>query len=131
MRPDRIILGECRGGEVLDLLQLLNTGHRGALATLHANSPRDALRRIELLCMLGARGTISTGIIRDLLSCGIQWIAQVNRGPGGCRRISALARVEGKEGDTILLRPVLEPLIGESIHAESSATLGGESVQMG
>ena len=79
MRPDRIVLGECRGGEVLELLQALNTGHRGALATLHANSPRDALRRIELLCLLASGGTIPVTGIRELLSLGIQWVAQVKR----------------------------------------------------
>lgn len=105
MRPDRIVLGECRGAEVLDLLQTLNTGHRGAIATLHANSPRDALRRIELLCLL-ASGSIPFPAIRELLSFGIQWIAQVRR-EGAKRMISELWRIEGREGDTILMRPVL------------------------
>lgn len=111
MRPDRIILGECRGAEVLELLQALNTGHRGALATLHANSPRDALRRIELLCMLasGANGgALPLAAIRELLSVGIQWIAQVKR-LGAQRRITELWKVEGREGDTILLRPMIQP----------------------
>lgn len=107
MRPDRIVLGECRGPEVLDLLQALNTGHRGALATLHANSPRDALRRIELLCLLAGNGSIPVPVIRELLSVGIQWIVQVERGDQG-RAISALHRVEGREGDTILLRPMVQ-----------------------
>jgi pilus assembly protein CpaF len=107
MRPDRIILGECRGGEVLDLLQALNTGHRGALATLHANSPRDALRRLELLCLLTSSGTIPVPVIRELLSLGIQWVAQVTR-EGSQRKISECWRIEGREGDTILMRQVLE-----------------------
>lgn len=106
MRPDRIILGECRGPEVLELLQALNTGHRGFLATLHANSPRDALRRIELLCLLSTGGGISSSVIRELLSLGIQWIAQVKR-EGPRRKISELWHIEGREGDTILMRPVL------------------------
>ena len=104
MRPDRIILGECRGSEVLDLLQALNTGHRGSLATLHANSPRDALRRVELLCLLAAAGAVPLSAIRELLAVGVQWIAQVKRA-GPQRIISELWRVEGREGDTILLRP--------------------------
>jgi pilus assembly protein CpaF len=112
MRPDRIILGECRGSEVLELLQALNTGHRGALATLHANSPRDALRRIELLCLLAAEGQLALGVIRELLAVGIQWVAQVRRDPspaggGASRRISELWRIEGREGDTILMRPMI------------------------
>jgi pilus assembly protein CpaF len=107
MRPDRIILGECRGAEVLDLLQALNTGHRGAMATLHANSPRDALRRIELLCLLASGGTIPVPVIRELLVVGIRWIVQVER-HGASRRITELWRIEGREGDTVLMRPVLD-----------------------
>lgn len=106
MRPDRIILGECRGGEVLELLQALNTGHRGALATLHANSPRDALRRIELLCMLTAGGSIPLFAIRELISSGVQWIAQVKK-KNGMRLISEIWHIEGREGDTILMRPMI------------------------
>jgi pilus assembly protein CpaF len=103
MRPDRIILGECRGPEVLDLLQALNTGHRGLLATLHANTPRDALRRIELLCLMASGGGIPLLAIRELLAVGVQWIVQVRRRPEG-RRIEELWRVEGREGDMILMR---------------------------
>lgn len=107
MRPDRIILGECRGSEVLELLQALNTGHRGALATLHANSPRDALRRIELLCLLASEGTIPVSGVRELLALGIQWIAQVKRIEGFQRKITELWKIEGREGETILMRPFL------------------------
>ena len=108
MRPDRIILGECRGMEVLDLLQALNTGHRGSLATLHANSPRDALRRVELLCLLAASGAVPLSAIRELLAVGVQWIVQVKR-VGAQRQITELWRVDGREGDTILLRPMQIP----------------------
>lgn len=108
MRPDRIVLGECRGPEVLDLLQVLNSGHRGALGTLHANSGRDALRRIELLCLLAGGGAIPLQAIRELLACGIQWIAYLTRDSEGQRRIAEVLRVEGREGDTILMRPMLK-----------------------
>lgn len=108
MRPDRIILGECRGPEVLDLLQALNTGHRGALATLHASSAREALRRVELLCLLAAGGAIPLGAIRELLALGVRWLAHVERVTGGTRRIREVWRLDGREGDTILLRPVVE-----------------------
>lgn len=105
MRPDRIVLGECRGAEVLDLLQAMNTGHRGLLATLHANSPRDALRRVELLCLLSSGGSIPLLAIRELIAVGVQWIAQVERRQGR-REISELARIEGREGETILMRSI-------------------------
>lgn len=104
MRPDRIILGECRGPEVLDLLQAMNTGHRGLLATLHANSPRDALRRIELLCLLSG-SSLSQKVTRELMTLGIHWIAQVKRS-GPTREITELSHVEGNEGETILLRSI-------------------------
>jgi pilus assembly protein CpaF len=107
MRPDRIVLGECRGPEVLELLQCLNTGHRGSLATLHANSPRDALRRVELLCLLAAGGSVPASSIRELLALGIRWVAQVAR-VGSERRITDISRLEGREGDTILLRPMVQ-----------------------
>ena len=106
MRPDRIILGECRGAEVLDLLQALNTGHRGTLATLHANSPRDALRRVELMCLLSAAGAVPQSAIRELLASGVQWVVQVGRETQR-RSIRELWKVEGREGDTILLRPMV------------------------
>lgn len=110
MRPDRIVLGECRGAEVLDLLQALNTGHRGTIATLHANSPREALRRIELLGLLAAGDAIPLTALRELLALGVQWIVQVERTPEG-RKVRELVQVAGREGDAILLRPkVLAPL---------------------
>lgn len=123
MRPDRLVLGECRGGEVLDLLQILNTGHQGAMATLHANSPRDALRRAELLCLIAGQGTVPIPAIRELLACGVQWIAQVEKGPQG-RRVASLQRVAGREGDTILLRPVVE--FSHDEPAGSAGVLSGD-----
>lgn len=107
MRPDRILLGECRGSEVLFLLQALNTGHRGTLCTLHANSARDALRRIELLCLLASSGNITLSPLRELISVGIQWIAHLER-EGSHRFIREVVHIEGREGDTILLRPMLK-----------------------
>jgi len=104
MRPDRIVLGECRGEEVLDLLQSLNTGHRGTLATLHANSPREALKRIEILAALGAP-QLPTSLVHELVVLGVQWIAQVERTPQG-RRVSDLSQIAGREGTAILLRSV-------------------------
>lgn len=123
MRPDRIILGECRGAEVLDLLQALNTGHRGTLATLHAHSPRDALRRMELLCLLSSGGVLTTAVIRDLLAVGIQWLVQVERTSAG-RRICEVSQVAGKEGETVLLRPTYSAKAAAS-DAPRAATKAG------
>lgn len=112
MRPDRIVLGECRGSEVLELLQALNTGHRGSIATLHANSPRDALRRVELLCLMtaGASG-LTAPVVRELLASSIRWLVHLERTPSGPgqpsrRRIASVMEIAGKEGDTLLLREV-------------------------
>jgi pilus assembly protein CpaF len=107
MRPDRLVLGECRGDEVLELLQALNTGHGGALATIHADSARDALRRVELLCHLATAGTLTPPLLRDLMAHGLQWVAHVER-EGTVRRVSQILRIEGREGDTLLLRQVLQ-----------------------
>ncbi len=119
MRPDRIVLGECRGAEVLDLLQILNTGHQGGLATLHANSPRDALRRIELLCLLASSGSLPQSVIREFLAAGVQWVAQLQTDrTKGKRTLSELWRIEGREGDTILMRPMVQPRQGELLRHE-------------
>ncbi len=109
MRPDRLLVGECRGGEILELLQALNTGHRGALATVHANCPRDALRRIELLCLIHGPANLNPALIRELLVGGLRWIVHVKRDPHDPkRRQLVVARLEGREGDTLLLRPMVE-----------------------
>lgn len=113
MRPDRVILGECRGEEVLDLLLALNTGHSGSIATLHANSCREGLKRIELLAQLSSSGAnLPLHSIRDLLSFGVQWMVHLKRTSSG-RVISEVVKITGREGDTLLLRP--EPLPGTQL----------------
>jgi pilus assembly protein CpaF len=105
MRPDRILVGECRGQEVLDLLQVINTGHQGSLATIHANSARDALRRLEILALLSAPESLSLTALREWITSGIRWVAHVAREKDGTRRIRELVQVQGMESGTILLRP--------------------------
>lgn len=105
MRPDRILVGECRGDEILDLLQALNTGHRGTLGTVHANSARDALRRIELLALLAAKGTVPSPLIRELIAHGIQKLVFMDR-LNGVRRIHTILQLEGREKDVLITRPV-------------------------
>jgi pilus assembly protein CpaF len=97
MRPDRIVIGEVRGGEALDLLTALNTGHEGALSTLHANSPEDALRRLETLALM-AGVALPHGAIREQVLRGVDVVAHVRREPGGERRVTEVAAVASRGG---------------------------------
>jgi pilus assembly protein CpaF len=105
MRPDRILIGECRGNEIFDLLQALNTGHRGSLCTIHSNSGADALKRAELLALMAAEGKVPLGLIRELIFRGIRWVAHLEKHAEG-RRISSITGIDGIERETFLLRPV-------------------------
>lgn len=97
MRPDRIILGEVRGAEALDLLIALNTGHEGALSTVHANSPADAISRLQTLCLMAGLG-LPHDVIQEQLGRGLEVIAQVARRPDGSRAVVEIAEVVGGEG---------------------------------
>jgi pilus assembly protein CpaF len=107
MRPDRILIGEVRGGEALDLLQAMNTGHEGSLTTLHANSPRDALARLEVMAMM-AGYDIPIIALREQIACAIDVIVQMSRDSDGRRFVSAISRVEGLDSGRIQLDPVFE-----------------------
>ena len=105
MRPDRIVVGEVRGGEVLDMLQAMNTGHEGSMTTVHANTPRDALARLE--AMIGMSGVpLSEGATRATISRGLNVIVQLSRGNDGRRRIVSVAEITGCEGTTITMQEV-------------------------
>jgi pilus assembly protein CpaF len=100
MRPDRIILGECRGSEAVDMLQAMNTGHEGSMSTIHANRPREALTRLEN--MFGMAGmNMPIGAVRTQISSAIDLIVQVSRMRDGVRRITHVAEVVGIEGEII------------------------------
>jgi pilus assembly protein CpaF len=114
MRPDRIVIGECRGDEVLDLLQALNTGHQGTLSTLHANSARDGLKRLELLALIGARGTIPSPLIKELISNGVQKIAFLKR-RNGVRKIESVLAVHGMEREVILTKELCIPIFAGAL----------------
>jgi len=102
MRPERIVVGEVRGGEALDMLQAMNTGHDGSLTTIHANSPRDALGRIEtMVSMSGVTFPVAT--FRAQMASAIDVVLQVERGEDGCRRLVSLQEIEGMEGDIITM----------------------------
>jgi len=102
MRPDRIIIGECRGAEALDLLQALNTGHKGSMTTLHANTPREALSRLEVLSLM-AGIELPLKAIREQIRGGVDIIVQVSRLRDGSRKVVSIAEVTGMEGDVITL----------------------------
>jgi pilus assembly protein CpaF len=94
MRPDRIIVGECRGGEALDMLQAMNTGHDGSMSTLHANNPREALSRLETLVLM-AGADLPSRAIREQMASAIHIIVQQQRIRGGSRRITSIAEILG------------------------------------
>lgn len=100
MRPDRIVVGEVRGAEALDMLQAMNTGHEGSLSTLHANSPRDALSRLETMVLLGGVD-LPLRAIREQIGSAIDLIVQVSRDGNGARFVSSISEVVGLEGEVI------------------------------
>lgn len=105
MRPDRIIIGEVRGGEAFDLLQAMNTGHQGSMSTLHANSPSEALMRLESLFSYSGYD-VPTRAIRKQLSVAIDFIIQLGKSTTGDRIVTGVAEVAGMEGDVILLQDI-------------------------
>ncbi len=105
MRPDRVILGECRGEEAFDMLQAMNTGHEGSMATIHANTPRDAIARLEqMLGMTGMPMTVQS--IRSQISSAIDLIVQLTRLSDGKRKVTAVSEVTGMEGDIIQMQDI-------------------------
>ncbi len=107
MRPDRIVVGECRGGEALDMLQAMNTGHSGSLTTLHANEPREALARLETLVMMAGLGLPSRAI-RETIASAVNLVIQQSRMADGTRKVTHISEVAGIQGDTITLQNIFE-----------------------
>ncbi|MCL4479256.1 MAG: Flp pilus assembly complex ATPase component TadA [Deltaproteobacteria bacterium] len=105
MRPDRIVVGECRGGEAIDMLQAMNTGHDGSLTTLHANTPRDALSRLETMVLMSGM-ELPIRAIKEQIRSAIDLIVQQTRFKDGSRRLSAISEVQGIEGDIIVLQDI-------------------------
>ena len=105
MRPDRIIVGEVRGGEALDMLQAMNTGHDGSLATLHANSPRDALRRLETMILMAGMN-LTDKAMREQIASAINVIVQIARLSDGSRKIVKISEVTGMEGEVVTLQDI-------------------------
>jgi pilus assembly protein CpaF len=123
MRPDRIIVGECRAAEALDMLQAMNTGHEGSMTTVHSNSPRDALSRIETMVLM-AGFELPVRAIREQIASALDLILQVSRMPDGRRVITQVTEVQGMEGDIILMQDVFRfrPVPGTPSAGELVAT---------
>src|SRR5689334_14970149 len=105
MRPERIIVGECRGGETLDMLQAMNTGHDGSMTTAHANTPRDMLSRLEVMTLMAGMD-LPLLAVREQIASAVNLIVQQARFPDGRRRIVAIAEVQGMEGDIIVMQEI-------------------------
>ena len=105
MRPERIIIGECRGGETLDMLQAMNTGHDGSLTTMHANSPRDAISRLETMIMMSGF-EMPIKAMRQQISSAVHLIVQTNRLQGGPRRVTHVTEIVGMEEDTVVMQDI-------------------------
>jgi pilus assembly protein CpaF len=107
MRPDRIVVGECRGGEALDMLQAMNTGHDGSLTTIHANNPRDSLSRLETLVLMAGMD-LPVKAIRQQVSSAINLIVQLTRLKDGSRKVTSITEIVGMEGDTITMQDIFQ-----------------------
>ncbi len=128
MRPERIIVGEVRGPEAFDLLQAMNTGHDGSMGTLHANSPREALSRVESMITMGGF-TLPAKTIREMIVSSVEVIVQAKRLRDGSRRITEITEVLGMEGDTIVLQPIMKYEIeGEDANGKLKGTHRGTGI---
>jgi pilus assembly protein CpaF len=107
MRPDRIVVGECRGGETLDMLQAMNTGHEGSMTTIHANNTRDAVQRVETMVMMSGF-ELPQKAIRQQFSSAIDLIVQASRLPGGRRKITSVTEVQGMEGEVVVMQDIFK-----------------------
>ncbi|MFN8398951.1 MAG: CpaF family protein [Anaerolineales bacterium] len=120
MRPERIIVGECRGGETLDMLQAMNTGHDGSMTTAHANTPRDALSRIETMCLMAGMD-LPIRAIREQVASAVDLICQQERMRDGTRKVTTITEVSGMEGDVITMTDIF---IFEQTGTENGRIIG-------
>lgn len=107
MRPDRIVVGECRSGEALDMLQAMNTGHDGSLTTLHSNSPRDTIARLEVMCLMAGMD-LPVRAIREQIASAVDCVCHQERLRDGTRKIVKITEVQGMEGDMITMSDIFE-----------------------
>jgi pilus assembly protein CpaF len=128
MRPDRIVVGECRGGESLDMLQAMNTGHDGSLSTVHANTPRDAIARLETLVLMAGMD-LPLRAIREQIASAVDVVVQITRLRDGTRRVTHVTEVQGMEGDTVTLQDAF--LFDYSAGVDAHGTFLGRPVPTG
>jgi pilus assembly protein CpaF len=121
MRPDRIIIGECRGEEAFDMLQAMNTGHEGSMTTIHANTPSDALKRLEQMVTLAGL-TSTVGSIRGQIASAITLIMQLQRLPDGKRKVVSISEITGMEGEAIQMQEIFH-FVKE--HADDAGNIRG------
>jgi Flp pilus assembly CpaF family ATPase len=105
MRPDRIVVGECRGGEALDMLQAMNTGHSGSLTTVHANNPRECIGRLQTLVMMAGMG-LPLKAIRETVASAVNLIIQQSRLSDGSRKVTYISEVIGMQGETVTIQDI-------------------------
>jgi pilus assembly protein CpaF len=105
MRPDRIVVGECRGGEAIDMLQAMNTGHDGSMTTIHSNGPRDALRRIETMVLMSGM-ELPLKAIREQVASAVELVVHLERLKDGSRKVVKVAEVQDMESDTIVMQDI-------------------------
>ncbi|SEL46270.1 pilus assembly protein CpaF [Blastococcus sp. DSM 46786] len=128
MRPDRIVVGECRGGESLDMLQAMNTGHDGSLSTVHANTPRDAIARLETLVLMAGMD-LPLRAIREQIASAVDLVVQITRLRDGSRRVTHVTEVQGMEGETVTLQDAF--LFDYSAGVDAHGTFLGKPVPTG
>jgi pilus assembly protein CpaF len=127
MRPDRIVIGECRGGEAIDMLQAMNTGHDGSLTTVHSNSPRDAIARLETLCLMAGMD-LPVHVIRRQIVSAVDLIVQISRIKDGSRKITQITEIQGMEGENVTLQDLfIYRLPGQS--GATPATVSGGKLE--
>ncbi|MHB8753120.1 MAG: CpaF family protein, partial [Aggregatilineales bacterium] len=127
MRPDRIIVGECRSGEALDMLQAMNTGHDGSLTTVHSNSPRDAVARLETLALMAGMD-MPIGVIRRQIVSAIQLFVQQARLKDGSRKITQITELQGMEGESVTLQDLFVYKTADH-KGQGPSSIGGGTLQ--
>jgi len=127
MWPDRIVVGECRSGEALDMLQAMNTGHDGSLTTVHANSPRDCIARLETLSLMSGLD-LPVNVVRRQIASAIQLVVQQSRLKDGSRKIVQISEVQGMEGEQVVIQDLFVYKTAD-YHGHGPSQSGGGTLQ--